>query len=111
MPVFDDEILANIEKSVAEIPHPSQAKGTNLYGSTKIFPDYQASEGQTYLTLVHGIPHESLGQLRRRPAGHPGAAQGLRLRRSTSTAPARWPARTPAASRPPATPPSPATRT
>ncbi len=59
MSVFDDEILANIEKSVAEVPHPSQAKGTNLYGSTKIFPDYQASEGQSYLTLVHGIPHES----------------------------------------------------
>lgn len=59
MAIFDDEILANIEKSVSEIPHPSQAKGTNLYGSTKIFPDYQASEGQSYLTLVHGIPHES----------------------------------------------------
>ncbi|GAB3086799.1 MULTISPECIES: MSMEG_0572/Sll0783 family nitrogen starvation response protein [Nocardioides] len=59
MPTFDDEIMANIEKSVAEIPHPSQPKGTNLYGSTKIFPDYQASEGQSYLTLVHGIPHES----------------------------------------------------
>lgn len=59
MPAFDDEIMANIEKSVAEIPHPSQAKGTNLYGSTKIFPDYQATEGQSYLTLVHGIPHES----------------------------------------------------
>jgi uncharacterized repeat protein (TIGR04044 family) len=59
MSVFDDEILANIEKSVGEVAHPSQAKGTNLYGSTKIFPDYQASEGQSYLTLVHGIPHES----------------------------------------------------
>ena len=59
MPAFDDEIMANIQKSVQEIPHPSQAKGTNLYGSTKIFPDYQASEGQSYLTLVHGIPHES----------------------------------------------------
>ncbi|MBM6402975.1 MSMEG_0572 family nitrogen starvation response protein [Phycicoccus sp. CSK15P-2] len=59
MSTFDDEIMANIEKSVGEIPHPSQAAGTNLYGSTKIFPDYQASEGQSYLTLVHGIPHES----------------------------------------------------
>lgn len=59
MAIFDDEILANIEKSVSEIPHPSLEKGTNLYGSTKIFPDYQASEGQSYLTLVHGIPHES----------------------------------------------------
>ena len=59
MSVFDDEILAAMEKSRAEIPHPSQAKGTNLYGSTKPFPDYQASEGQAWLTLVHGIPHES----------------------------------------------------
>ena len=59
MTMFDDEIMANIEKSVSEVPHPSQEKGTNLYGSTKIFPDYQASEGQSYLTLVHGIPHES----------------------------------------------------
>jgi uncharacterized repeat protein (TIGR04044 family) len=59
MSAYDDEILAAMEKSVAEIPHPSQEKGTNLYGSTKIFPDYQASEGQSYLTLVHGIPHES----------------------------------------------------
>lgn len=59
MTSFDDEIMANIAQSLAEIPHPSQAKGTNLYGGTKIFPDYQASEGQSYLTLVHGIPHES----------------------------------------------------
>lgn len=59
MSVYDDEILAAMQKSVAEVPHPSQAKGTNLYGSTKIFPDYQASESQSYLTLVHGIPHES----------------------------------------------------
>ncbi|CAN5564014.1 MSMEG_0572 family nitrogen starvation response protein [soil metagenome] len=59
MPAFDDEIMANITKSLGEIPHPSQGAGANLYGSTKIFPDYQASEGQSYLTLVHGIPHES----------------------------------------------------
>lgn len=59
MAVFDDEILANIQKSLGEVPHPSLEKGSNLYGSTKIFPDYQASEGQSYLTLIHGIPHES----------------------------------------------------
>ncbi|MCW2868422.1 MAG: sulfur reduction protein DsrE [Marmoricola sp.] len=59
MSVYDDEILAAMKKSTEEIPHPSQTKGTNLYGSTKLFPDYQASEGQSYLTLVHGIPHES----------------------------------------------------
>ena len=59
MTMFDDEILANIAKSVGEVPHPSLDKGSNLYGSTKIFPDYQASEGQSWLTLVHGIPHES----------------------------------------------------
>ena len=46
-------------KSLAEIPHPSLPTGTNLYGSTKIFPDYEAEEGESYLTLVHGIAHES----------------------------------------------------
>ena len=45
--------------SLAEIPHPSLPAGTNLYGSTKIFPDYEAEEGESYLTLVHGIAHES----------------------------------------------------
>jgi uncharacterized repeat protein (TIGR04044 family) len=56
---IDAEIKANIEKSLGEIPHPSQAPGTNIYGSTKIFPDYQAENGESYLTLIHGIPHES----------------------------------------------------
>lgn len=56
---IDALIKTNIEASLAEIPHPSQAKGTNLYGSTKIFPDYQAGDGECYFTLVHGIPHES----------------------------------------------------
>ena len=53
------ELDDNIAKSLAEIPHPSLPKGSNIYGGTKLFPDYQASEGQSYLTLVHGIPHES----------------------------------------------------
>lgn len=56
---IDAEIKANIDKSLGEIPHPSQAAGTNLYGSTKIFPDYQAEDGEAYFTLIHGIPHES----------------------------------------------------
>ncbi|MFN8075215.1 MAG: MSMEG_0572/Sll0783 family nitrogen starvation response protein [Kineosporiaceae bacterium] len=56
---IDAQIKAAMEKSVAEVPHPSQPKGTNLYGSTKIFPDYQAEGGESYLTLVHGVPHES----------------------------------------------------
>lgn len=56
---FDPEIAANIEKSRTEIPHPSLPQGSNLYGSTKVFPDYQAEEGESYFTLVHGIPHES----------------------------------------------------
>lgn len=52
--------LTELEKlSLNEIPHPSLPQGTNLYGSTKLFPDYQASEGQSYLTLIHGIAHES----------------------------------------------------
>ena len=46
-------------QSLAEIPHPSLPAGSNLYGSTKLFPDYKAEEGESYLTLVHGIAHES----------------------------------------------------
>jgi uncharacterized repeat protein (TIGR04044 family) len=56
---IDALIEENITKSLGEIPHPSQEKGTNLYGSTKVFPDYQAEDGESYLTLIHGIPHES----------------------------------------------------
>ena len=59
MPMFDDEITANIEKTLSEIPHPSLPAGSNIYGSTKVFPDYKAQDGETYFTLVHGIPHES----------------------------------------------------
>ena len=59
MSEIDDTITANITKSLGEIPHPSLAKGSNIYGSTKIFPDYQAEPGQSYFTLVHGIAHES----------------------------------------------------
>ncbi|WP_174278093.1 MSMEG_0572/Sll0783 family nitrogen starvation response protein [Goekera deserti] len=54
-----EDLKANAAASLAEIPHPSLAKGSNLYGSTKIFPDYKAGEGESYLTLVHGIAHES----------------------------------------------------
>jgi uncharacterized repeat protein (TIGR04044 family) len=57
--ISDEELKANQQASLAEIPHPSLPAGTNLYGSTKIFPDYQAGEGETYFTLVHGIAHES----------------------------------------------------
>lgn len=56
---LDDQITANIATSLAEIPHPSLPKGSNIYGSTKIFPDYQAENGESYFTLVHGIAHES----------------------------------------------------
>lgn len=56
---IDAQISENIAASLAEIQHPSLPQGTNLYGSTKIFPDYQAGEGQSYFTLIHGIPHES----------------------------------------------------
>jgi uncharacterized repeat protein (TIGR04044 family) len=59
MSQFDDQIAENIAKSLAEIPHPSQPKGTSIYGSTKVFPDYQAEDGEAYFTLVHGVPHES----------------------------------------------------
>ena len=56
---LDEQIAANIKISLDEIPHPSLAKGTNIYGTTKIFPDYQAENGESYFTLVHGIAHES----------------------------------------------------
>src|SRR5882757_4815496 len=56
---FDDSIAENIKTSLAEIPHPALPAGSNIYGSTKIFPDYQAEKGESYLTLVHGIAHES----------------------------------------------------
>nr|WP_225438526.1 MSMEG_0572/Sll0783 family nitrogen starvation response protein [Candidatus Frankia nodulisporulans] len=46
-------------RSLAEIPHPALSPGTNLYGSTKIFPDFQDEDGEVYLTLIHGIAHES----------------------------------------------------
>lgn len=62
---------------LSEIPHPSLLKGSNIYGGTKIFPDYQAEEGESYFTLVHGIAHYP--GLRRGAAGHLRAAQGLRV--------------------------------
>jgi uncharacterized repeat protein (TIGR04044 family) len=52
--------LTDLEKtSLDEVPHPSLPYGSNLYGSTKLFPDYKAENGECYLTLVHGIAHES----------------------------------------------------
>ncbi len=56
---IDKAIAENITKSLSEIPHPALPAGTNIYGSTKIFPDYRAEAGETYFTLVHGIAHES----------------------------------------------------
>jgi uncharacterized repeat protein (TIGR04044 family) len=56
---IDNAIAENIAKSLSEIPHPSLPKGSNIYGSTKIFPDYKAENGESYFTLVHGIAHES----------------------------------------------------
>ena len=45
--------------SLMEIPHPAKQPGDSIYGSTKVFPDYQAEDGETYLGMVHGIAHES----------------------------------------------------
>jgi uncharacterized repeat protein (TIGR04044 family) len=53
------DLKAKQEESLAEIAHPSLPPGSNIYGSTKIFPDYQAAVGESYFTLVHGIAHES----------------------------------------------------
>ena len=44
---FDQQILDNIEISRNEIPHPSLPKGSDIYGSTKIFPDYTATRTST----------------------------------------------------------------
>ena len=46
---FDDTITENIKTSLAEIPHPSLPKGSSIYGGTKIFPDYQAEEGERFI--------------------------------------------------------------
>jgi uncharacterized repeat protein (TIGR04044 family) len=52
--------LTELEKqSLNEIPHPSLPEGSSLYGSTKVFPDYKAENGEAYFTLIHGIAHES----------------------------------------------------
>ena len=56
---IENTIAANIQKSLGEIPHPALPKGSNIFGSTKIFPDYKAEDGESYFTLVHGIAHES----------------------------------------------------
>ncbi len=56
---IDAQIAENMAKSIKEIPHPSLPAGSSIYGSTKIFPDYQANDGESYFTLVHGIAHES----------------------------------------------------
>src|SRR6202046_5435999 len=45
--------------SMMEIAHPSKSIGESIYGQTKVFPDYQAEPGETYLGMVHGIVHES----------------------------------------------------
>src|SRR5204862_2225361 len=45
--------------SLMEIPHPSKGTGESIYGATKVFPDYRAEPGETYLGMVHGIVHES----------------------------------------------------
>ena len=48
--------LTDVEKlSLDEIPHPALPVGSSIYGGTKVFPDYQAEEGEVYFTLVHGI--------------------------------------------------------
>jgi len=54
-PKMTDQEIA----SLMEIPHPTKEVGDSIYGSTKVFPDYQAEPGETYLGMVHGIAHES----------------------------------------------------
>jgi uncharacterized repeat protein (TIGR04044 family) len=45
--------------SLQEIPHPTKEVGASIYGSTKVFPDYQAEAGEAFFTMVHGLVHES----------------------------------------------------
>ena len=45
--------------SLMEIPHPTKQVGDSIYGSTKVFPDYQAENGEVYFGMVHGLTHES----------------------------------------------------
>lgn len=45
--------------SLMEIPHPTKEAGESIYGQTKVFPDYEAESGETYIGFVHGITHES----------------------------------------------------
>ena len=45
--------------SIMEIPHPSKSKGDTVLGTTKVFPDYQAEDGEVYFGMVHGIANES----------------------------------------------------
>ena len=54
VPMTDEEM-----QSLAEIPHPTLAIGDSIYGSTKVFPDYQAEDGEAYFGMVHGIANES----------------------------------------------------
>ena len=45
--------LTDIEKkSLEEIPHPSLPEGSSIYGGTKVFPDLQAENGETYFTIA-----------------------------------------------------------
>ena len=37
------ELTETEQQSISEIPHPSLPDGSNIYGGTKVFPDYQAS--------------------------------------------------------------------
>ena len=60
-PKLSDQEIA----SLMEIPHPSKGTGESIYGATKVFPDYQAEPGETYLGMVHGIVARVVGELRR----------------------------------------------
>lgn len=54
-PKLSDQEMA----SLMEIPHPTKEVGESIYGKTKVFPDYEAEPGETYIGFVHGITHES----------------------------------------------------
>ncbi|MFB3160069.1 MSMEG_0572/Sll0783 family nitrogen starvation response protein [Neobacillus sp. 179-J 1A1 HS] len=52
-------LTENELKALNEIPHPALEAGTRIYGETKVFPDHKANPGEKFLSLVHGVAHES----------------------------------------------------
>ncbi len=77
---FDDSIAEKIKTSLAEIPHPSLPKGPTSTAAPRSSPPTTSRGGRELLHAGARDRPRIVGQLRRRAAGHQGAAQGLRVR-------------------------------